>query len=154
MIYTSKAWSTARRRWVGGTLAAVVLAAMAVLYSLSPTDRGRGTHRQLGLSPCASIVQTGYPCVGCGVTTSLTAMSRGRFVYAAQCHLFGVFAFLAVIALGMMGAAQAISGRNFLKIVRIGVWKWYSLAGVVVLLGGWKLKLAIGIADGTYPIGR
>ena len=154
MIHDEQSWSVSRRRWVGAAVAVVTLGTIVLLHGLTPAQGGMGTHRQMGISPCGMVMRTGYPCPGCGVTTSMTAMAHGQIVYAAQSQIFGVVAMVLLLALGLVGAAQAAGGRNFLKIVRIGLWKWYSLAGVVVLLVGWGLKVAIGVADGTYPIGR
>ena len=149
-----QSWSAVRRRWVGALVAVCAFGVVALLHTLIPAEGGMGTHRKLGLSPCGMVARTGYPCPGCGVTTSMTSMAHGRIAYAAHCQIFGVVAMLSLVAMGIAGAMQAIRGRNFLKIVRIGLWKWYSLAGVVVLLMGWGLKVALGDADGTYPSGR
>ncbi len=149
-----QSWSTSRCRWVGALVAVCAFGVIALLALLIPAEGGMGTHRKMGLSPCGMVARTGYPCPGCGVTTSVTAMAHGRIAYAAQSQIFGVVVMLGLVALGILGAMQAIHGGNFLKIVRIRLWKWYSLAGILVLLLGWGLKVAMGVADGTYPIGR
>lgn len=73
--------------WVGVT---------AVGLYLSPDPDGHGTHTQLGLAPCPSVVMFGKPCPGCGLTTSFTATIHGHFTQAFAAHpmgpiLYGLF---------------------------------------------------------------
>lgn len=45
---------------------------------LSPEKSGHGTHQQLGLPPCPSVLFFDRPCPGCGLTTSWTALIHGH----------------------------------------------------------------------------
>lgn len=62
---------------------------------LSPNPHGHGTHQQLGLPPCPSVLVFGRPCPGCGLTTSFTAMVHGQFVHAFESNPFGPILYLA-----------------------------------------------------------
>jgi hypothetical protein len=55
-----------------------------VALAVSPDPRGYGTHQQLGLPPCTFRLLFGYPCAGCGMTTSFAHFVRGQFVDAAH----------------------------------------------------------------------
>ena len=59
--------------WLAITLIAIVL---------RPDPSGHGTHTQLGLPPCPSVLLFNRPCPGCGLTTSFTAVLHGDFVAA------------------------------------------------------------------------
>ena len=56
---------------------------------LRPDPHLHGTHTQLGLPPCLSVVLFGRPCPGCGMTTSITNFVHGHFVDAFRAHPFG-----------------------------------------------------------------
>jgi hypothetical protein len=84
-----------------GPLAVLITAAM-----LTPDPAGHGTHTQLGLPPCGFLVFTGYPCPGCGLTTSFSHMIRLQIFGAAQANPFGILLFTAtavMVPLALMG---------------------------------------------------
>lgn len=91
-----------RRHLVGDLLLFLLWAAMVLTAAwLTPDPSGHGTHRQLGLPPCAFNVATGKLCPSCGLTTSFTAIAHLDLRAAAQAHalgplLFGLMAVLAV----------------------------------------------------------
>ncbi len=71
---------------------------------LHPDVNHHGTHTQLGLPPCPSVVFFGRPCPGCGLTTSWTHLLHGQVREAFQCHalgpiLYGLFTLMAFMAL-------------------------------------------------------
>ena len=71
---------------------------------LHPDSHGHGTHQQLGLPPCPSVLLFDRPCPGCGLTTSWTNFLHGHIVDAFKCHPLGVpmylaFTFVALAAL-------------------------------------------------------
>lgn len=61
---------------------------------LRPHSRGHGTHEQLGLPPCPSVLLFGRPCPGCGLTTSWTLTIQGRIGEAFGSHALGPILFL------------------------------------------------------------
>lgn len=62
---------------------------------LTPNKDGHGTHRQLGLPPCPSVLVSGRPCPGCGLTTSFTATIHGQMDVAFRAHPFGTLLYVA-----------------------------------------------------------
>jgi hypothetical protein len=73
---------------------------------LHPNPHLHGTHTQLGLPPCLSVVLFGRPCPGCGMTTSITSLVHGHIVDAFRAHPFGPPMYL-VYTLSAFAAAWA-----------------------------------------------
>jgi len=135
---------------------AVLIVAGAVVCAaglLLPNPAGYATHLQMGLPSCGYLARTGYPCPGCGVTTSLAAMARGQLGLAWSAQPFGVAVFLAVVAAGLAGLGELLCGRNILGKIPPPRWWWLGLI-LTAWLGGWACKLLAGLARGEYPIGR
>ena len=87
-----------------GPLAVLITAAM-----LTPSSAGHGTHTQLGLPPCGFLVYTGYPCPGCGLTTSFSNMIRFQVGGAFHANPFGILLFLctaAMVPLSLFGMVR------------------------------------------------
>lgn len=56
---------------------------------LTPSVHGHGTHQQLGLPPCPSVLLAGRLCPGCGLTTSISALLHLRLSEAFAANPFG-----------------------------------------------------------------
>ncbi len=138
------------KRLRGLAVLAPCAALIATAASLAPRGSGYGTHTQLGLPPCSFKVNTGLPCPSCGMTTSMAAMAHGRFADAFAAQPFGVVLFIAAVVLGGFGAAEVVTGRDLLRVLRPRLW-WVG-ALVVGLLAGWGIKLALGAASGKYSL--
>ena len=71
---------------------------------LHPSSHGHGTHQQLGLPPCPSVLMFNRPCPGCGLTTSWTALIHGEFITSFRAHPLGIPMYLGFtsIALGTL----------------------------------------------------
>lgn len=95
-----------RRKYFGSlTLPIVWLAVTAIGVYLQPSPNGHGTHQQLGLPPCGSVLLFDRPCPGCGLTTSWTATLHGRFAEAFQAHPLGPLLYAAFTALAILNVA-------------------------------------------------
>lgn len=140
-----------RTRFRGAMLAGGVAALLGIAAGLSPDRRGYGTHQQLGQPACRTLVETGYPCPACGMTTCFAAMAEGKFALAARAQPFGVLLFGLVAAAGLAGLAEALTGRDVLGRLRPRLW-WLWL-GLGLWGAGWGLKVLLGLADRTYPLG-
>src|ERR1700733_6946613 len=83
---------------------AVWVACTAIGLYLKPDAHGHGTHQQLGLPPCPSVLLFDRPCPGCGLTTSWTRFLHGDIVGAFSAHPLGVPMFLGFtfVALGAL----------------------------------------------------
>ncbi|MGH9751371.1 MAG: DUF2752 domain-containing protein [Blastocatellia bacterium] len=81
------------RAWylMGTGLSAALL---LIARLLRPSADGVGTHRQLGLPPCAFLHFTGVPCPGCGLTTSVAHAARLHFYESVITQPFGLIVFI------------------------------------------------------------
>jgi hypothetical protein len=99
------------RRWLGRPTAVVAWGALLVAVLLPPHG--------LGFTVCTLNATTGVPCLGCGLTRSLSCGVRGMFHESWQYHPFGllvltIFATAAITSLfpkrwrsGIAGFMQA-----------------------------------------------
>jgi hypothetical protein len=132
-----------------GCVVLIVLAAW-----LRPDKAGLGSHQQLGLPPCAMVTLVGYPCPTCGMTTAFAHTMRGELLSAFRAQPAGLALALATVLAAAVSLGVATTGK---------VWaiNWYrvspaqvTLAIVVLVLGAWGYKLAVGVISGTLPITR
>lgn len=136
-----------------GLLAVVIGGALlGVVVVLLPDADGRAAHVRLGLQSCSFLARTGYPCFGCGMTTAVTAMARGQVAVAFGAQAFGAVSCIAVFLAVIVGAIQAVTGRNLFGRVRPRI--WWILIVITAWLLSWAYKVAAGIAAGQYPVGR
>ena len=122
-------------------LALVLLALLVTAGTMTPDERGHGTHQQLGLPPCTFYVIFQRPCPACGMTTSWAWLLRGEVGHA-----------LAANAGGMLLACMSLVGTAWLLVSALcGRWfggrpsEWI-LAGIVGLIslvtaGQWIWRL-------------
>ena len=139
-----------RLRLRGGLIAAVCGAVLAVAGGLSPLSGGQGTHEQLGIPPCSFLSRTGWPCPGCGVTTSLAAVAHAQLALAWQAQPFGFVLFGALAAGLVVGAAELVLARPVISGLRPSV--WWAVIPLAALLAGWACKAAGGYFSGQYPL--
>ena len=82
----------ARIQYLAPAVLSVTLLLIARL--LRPSADGVGTHRQLGLPPCAFLHFTGVPCPSCGLTTSVAHAARLHFYESITTQPFGLVIFI------------------------------------------------------------
>ena len=80
---------------------------------LSPDRHGHGTHQQLGLPPCPSVLLFNRPCPACGLTTSWTATIHFDFPAAFAAHPLGPILYLLFTASAFIALYGAVTGRHF-----------------------------------------
>ncbi len=78
-------------------LIAIASFTLVIARILQPSPKGFGTHEQLGLPPCAFLHLTGFPCPGCGLTTSFAHAARFDFHLAFVAQPFGLIAFFLTV---------------------------------------------------------
>jgi hypothetical protein len=137
-------------RMRGLLVALPCLALLTVAALLHPRSSGYGTHEQLMLPPCGFLAATGWPCITCGMTTSVSAMAHGRIDLALRAQPAGAALFLAAVVMLATGAYQAITGRDALRRLHLGL-AWGVLGGLV-LLAGWLVRLGLGAWSGQLPL--
>jgi len=117
---------------------------------LRPDARGIGTHEQLGLQACGALVDYGWPCPACGMTTAFAASAHGRFLDAFRAHAFGPILFAATAMLAIFSAWELATNKDQLRRLRPGWWWIYT--PVLGMLIGWGIKAYMGYLSGVYPL--
>ena len=138
------------RRLVAAAWLAPCVALLVISASLAPRQAGYGTASQLGLPDCSALVESGYPCPTCGMTTSMAAMAEGRVGLAWRAQPFGIVMFVATAGWAAAAACQLATGRDILARARLR-W-WYALVAVGGCLAGWGWVLLSGVIRGAWPI--
>jgi len=89
----------------------LVITVIAACLHASPT--GHGTHEQLGLPPCPSVLLFSRPCPGCGLTTSWTALIHGNLPFAFHAHPLGPFLYLFFTVTALMALRGWVLRERF-----------------------------------------
>jgi hypothetical protein len=119
----------------------VLLVAFAVW--IKPDPRGFGTHERLGLPACGMLAWTGFPCPGCGVTTSVALAARGHFWASIKNQPFGFLVGIALPLVALWAIVGHFRGRNLYRDVsalRPGRW-WIGVA--LFVAASWLYKIAM-----------
>src|SRR5262249_20024294 len=132
-------------------LAVAGLAAVMLLVAglLRPSANGVGTHRQLGLPPCAFLHFTGIPCPSCGLTTSVAHAARLHFYESVITQPFGLIVFISAV-LSIPLSIYLIHRRvpwAALGGLRGGNIALYSMFALFIL--SWLYKIAV--MKGLFP---
>ena len=93
---------------------AFTVAAILSPYDASGRPLSHGTHRHLGLPPCAMKTLTGFPCPSCGMTTSISLFMHGDLAAASEANWAGII----VAGLGLLagGGCHNLKGcHNLVK---------------------------------------
>jgi hypothetical protein len=118
-----------------------LLALLAMAVYLSPSERGYGTHQQLGLPPCSFRQLFGSRCPSCGMTTAWSNVVRGRLIAAVRANSAGTVLCLAALAGMPVMLASGIRGR---WVVRPPNERTLALAAtlfVMIALVDWAIRL-------------
>lgn len=89
--------------WAGVTIVGAIL---------KPSASGHGTHEELGLPPCPSVLIFDRPCPGCGLTTSWTAFIHGHFSEAFHAHPLGPILYVLFGLSALLGLYGFIRGAR------------------------------------------
>src|SRR5687768_6481571 len=106
------------------------LTVTVVALFLQPDASGHGTHMQLGLPPCPSMLSFGKPCPGCGLTTSFVAFIHGQWCTTFAAHPLGplLYAVLTVVGLGGL--------TGWLRSKRVQAdYRWTNIALIALFVG-------------------
>ncbi|MCW5936409.1 MAG: DUF2752 domain-containing protein [Fimbriimonadaceae bacterium] len=103
---------------------------------------GYGTHMQLGLLPCPSMIFFHRPCFGCGLTTSFTALLHGDVVGAFRAHLVGPLLYLGFTASAFASLNGYLTGRRFRQEAPLPNGLLIGLTLATVLFGAVRFALA------------
>ncbi len=131
------------RRTISGQLLyfggwAVITTIAAFLH---PSRTGHGTHEQLGLPPCPSVLLFNRPCPGCGLTTSWTAFVHGDLAFAFHAHPLGPFLYLFFTATALLALRGWVTREKFL--VDSPKFNRVMLIGAVIFVSFGLVRMAI-----------
>jgi len=127
-------------------LALVLAAAVAVVVLgllIEPDPRGYGTHEKLGMAPCHFLAWTGFPCPGCGITTSVSLAAHGRFAESFANQPFGTLVAVLVPILAIFALVQHARRRDLGQLLHASRPLWWMIALAVIGLGSWAWKIAL-----------
>ena len=138
-------WKT--RLWnLGWTCSAS--APLLVARILTPSDKGVGTHQQLGLPPCTFLWATGFPCPFCGMTTSWSMAAHFQIARSIHNQPAGFALFVACAAFVPFLLALGISGRVAFRpeqvLARVSPRGWYGICAGLTIAWAWKIALVRG----------
>jgi len=131
-------------RLIGLSLAAPSWTVIGLSRWLVPSEKGYGTHLQLGLGECTMMHLTGYPCPMCGMTTTFALYAHLRVFDALLNQPFGVVMFGGTLAAAAIGFADLVSGRGYWRSALRAVERREQVVSAVLLGGmllGWVYKI-------------
>jgi hypothetical protein len=120
---------------------ASVLGVLALGILTTPDARGHSTHEQLGLPACALMEFTGFPCPGCGVTTSLSHLAHGHWRAALAAQPIGVALALAAGFALLWSSLATVRGGDVWASFRKTWRPWMSWSLAAAMLAGWIYKI-------------
>jgi len=104
---------------------------------LRPSESGHGTHTQLGMPPCGSVVLFHRPCPGCGLTTSVASTLHGNLSFAFKANVFGPVFYALFTALTFLGLAAWVLkkkmdiGTRPMTVLLVSLLAAYLVFGIV-----------------------
>jgi hypothetical protein len=121
---------------------AVPVLLFGLALALEPDPRGHGTHEQLGFQPCYPMAHWNVPCPGCGVTTSLALLVRGRGLEALRTQPLGPG--LALVLASSLVWVLVLHVRERDAALEVRRRNWKGLARVLIALSvlAWLYKTA------------
>ena len=127
-------------------------AVLAVAVYLKPDPHGMGTHQQLGLQPCGMVLMTGYPCPTCGMTTAFSYLVRGQVLSAIYAQISGFVLAVLTIAVAVGSLWTLVFGHPPRVAWRVATPFRLMFTLLLLILGGWVVKIAVGWLDGSLPV--
>jgi hypothetical protein len=137
--------ASAKERVVAALIAASIVAFFATLWSLQKVNFDFG----LVFNPCGFRTNTGLPCPGCGMTTSVLAFARGRIWLSFYTQPASAFGCLMLVVIAVLASLIAVVGLYFKALDRFfeEVRPSHLAVGVlIVIAAGWAVTLARTLA--------
>jgi hypothetical protein len=123
---------------------AILVSLLATAAWLTPSPRGMGTHRQLGLPPCTIVAWYNVRCPSCGMTTSWSHMVRAQPLAACRANAGGALLALAAAVTGPWLLVSGARGKWLAGPPRETAILAIGLVIVTVTLIDWTLRLTFG----------
>ena len=119
-----------------------LISLLIVAMCLTPSEKGFGTHTQLGLKPCSFTAIAGIRCPSCGMTTSWAHFVRGNIVQSLKSNSGGTLLALASAFAGPWMLVSGVLGKWWIR--RPNEWLVVGIAAVIVVVtmvdGGIRLS--------------
>lgn len=128
-------------RLIAGAWAVGCLVVLTIAAVLPPSPTGMGTHTALGLQPCGFLVQTGTPCMSCGMTTAFAYMAHLQPVAAFAAQPMGALLYLAAVAAVVFCGITALTGRTWPALYILFYSQSFWFAVILVWIGSWAYKI-------------
>ncbi len=152
LLWTVEAVDIRSARIVSIVLFVCCVGILGIAVYLQPSAMGMGTHEQLGLAPCAAVVTTGYPCPTCGMTTAFAHTVRGQFLSAIRVQPAGFLLALGTVLAAGLSLRTLLTGRYYLVNWQRVSAVWIVVLVILIVIGGWGAKIAIGVMSGELPV--
>jgi hypothetical protein len=114
---------------------------------LHPSPLGHGTHTQLGLPSCPSVIFFGRPCPGCGLTTSFTATIHGHFREAFSAHPMGPLLYALFTATALLSMYAWIRTERVETSSKPFNWSLSALVLVFLVFGAYRFAVSPHYGD-------
>jgi hypothetical protein len=146
LLLDDEPMSRSTRMWLVVT-ACILATVLGIACWINPVDaQGRpmtqGSHQQLGMPPCTLYkISGGWPCPGCGLTTSFSHFMHGNIWASLHANPLGTLMVTLCCMLVPWFLLSALLGR------RLGIWdysEWscrLTVLMVVLLLVQWGVRL-------------
>lgn len=138
MVWFEDGWDRRRLRGQFTWFVAWVIITVIGAIILRPDPAGHGTHQQLGLPPCPSVVFFGRPCPGCGLTTSWTSVLHGQITQSIEAHPLGAFLYLLFTASALACGYGYWKQRRFVSDSKGANAFMFGVAVAVLGYGAWR----------------
>ncbi|MCC5822692.1 MAG: DUF2752 domain-containing protein [Phycisphaerales bacterium] len=99
-------------RMLAGAIALGSLTVLTIAAWLNPSERGHGTHTQIGLPPCSWAIWFDKPCLTCGMTTAFSYSGEGRWITAFLTQPAGAILSLMTATAFWLAAHVALTGSR------------------------------------------
>lgn len=129
---------SAQMVWFGCWAAVTGVAAF-----LRPNIHHHGTHTQLGLPPCPSVLLFHRPCPGCGLTTSWTAFVHGDLAASFAAHPLGPVLYLAFATSALLGAYGWSTGKRMRTESRPANFGLLAILIGLIGIGAWRFATTV-----------
>lgn len=113
---------------------------------MKPDLHGHGTHQQLGLPPCPSVLLFDRPCPGCGLTTSWTNLLHGNILESFRNHPLGPIMYLGLAFIGIAALYGNIKGLRFMTDAKVPNTVFVSFVAVFFTFGLARMYFSPGFA--------
>ena len=93
----------------------ILVAILSLLVALEPNPEGRGTNPQL-FGPCPVGTEGAIRCPGCGLTSGLSALIRGRVIEGARRNLLTPLVAVLMAIAGYFALGSLITGTPVMEL--------------------------------------